>query len=327
MSAETAGERSTEASGAAVYSPVYSPVYSMTGFASLRLDGLEAGTVTLSIKSVNHRFFDPQVRLPFALESLEMQVRRQLKESVRRGHIEVTVQLERRGAKSAAVTVGFNEELLAAYVAAFREAAARHGLAAEPDLNELLRLPGMLNAHAVAPRDEVDSLEPVVLAAMPELLSQFNRARAEEGQALAETLRASMVRLAALAEEASSLREGVRSATFERLRGRIAELTQEAAPSEERLLAEAALLAERSDVEEELVRLRTHAERFLAMLDGGGELGKRLDFLVQELNREANTLLSKTSGASSGNGLRITDLGLEMKVEIERAKEQVQNLE
>ena len=117
------------------------------------------------------------------------------------------------------------------------------------------------------------------------------------------------------------------SATFERLRGRIAELTQGAAPSEERLLAEAALLAERSDVEEELVRLRTHAERFLTLLNGGGELGKHLDFLVQELNREANTLLSKTSGASSGNGLRITDIGLEMKVEIERAKEQVQNLE
>jgi uncharacterized protein (TIGR00255 family) len=323
MSVETAGEMSTEASGAAVDSPVYS----MTGFASLRLDGREAGTVTLSIKSVNHRFFDPQVRLPFALESLEMQIRRLLKESVRRGHIEVTVQLERRGAKSAAATVVFNEELLAAYVAAFRGAAARHSLTAEPDLNELLRLPGMLNAHAAPPRDEVETLEPVVLAAMPELLAQFNRARAEEGRALAETLRASMVRLAALAEEASTLREGVRSATFERLRGRIAELTQEAAPSEERLLAEAALLAERSDVEEELVRLRTHTERFLAMLDGGGELGKRLDFLVQELNREANTLLSKTSGASSGNGLRITDLGLEMKVEIERAKEQVQNLE
>src|ERR1700692_4003951 len=100
MSAEATGARSAEAS-AASGAPVYSPVYSMTGFASLRLDGLEAGTVTLSIKSVNHRFFDPQVRLPFALESLEMQVRRLLKESVRRGHIEVTVQLERRGGETA----------------------------------------------------------------------------------------------------------------------------------------------------------------------------------------------------------------------------------
>jgi uncharacterized protein (TIGR00255 family) len=300
-------------------------VYSMTGYANVRLDGLDAGAVTLSIKSVNHRFFDPQVRLPFTLESLDTQIRKLLKESVRRGHIEVSVQIERRGAKSA--VVAFNDELLGAYVEAFRGAAARHGLAAEPDLNELLRLPGMLSAQAAAPRDEAEVLEPVVLAAMPQLLAQFNQVRAEEGAALADALRAGMERLAALADEASALREGVRSATFERLRGRIAELTQGAAPSEERLLAEAALLAERSDVEEELVRLRTHAERFLTLLNAGGELGKHLDFLVQELNREANTLLSKTSGASSGNGLRITDIGLEMKVEIERAKEQVQNLE
>jgi uncharacterized protein (TIGR00255 family) len=301
-------------------------VYSMTGYASARLDGLDAGAVTLSIKSVNHRFFDPQVRLPFTLESLDTQIRKLLKESVRRGHIEVSVQIERRGTKSAAV-VAFNDELLGAYVEAFRGAAVRHGLAAEPDLNELLRLPGMLSAQAAAPRDEAEALEPVVLAALPELLAQFNAVRAEEGAALADALRAGMERLAALADEASVLREGVRSTTFERLRGRIAELTQGAAPSEERLLAEAALLAERSDVEEELVRLRTHAERFLSLLNAGGELGKHLDFLVQELNREANTLLSKTSGASSGNGLRITDIGLEMKVEIERAKEQVQNLE
>jgi uncharacterized protein (TIGR00255 family) len=297
----------------------------MTGYASARLDGLDAGAVTISIKSVNHRFFDPQVRLPFTLESLDTQIRKLLKESVRRGHIEVSVQIERRGAKSAVVS--FNDELLGAYVEAFRGAAVRHGLSAEPDLNELMRLPGMLSAQAAAPREEAEALEPVVLAAMPELLAQFNRVRAEEGTALADALRAGMERLAALADEASALREGVRGATFDRLRGRIAELTQGAAPSEERLLAEAALLAERSDVEEELVRLRTHAERFLTLLNAGGEVGKHLDFLVQELNREANTLLSKTSGASSGNGLRITDIGLEMKVEIERAKEQVQNLE
>jgi uncharacterized protein (TIGR00255 family) len=327
MSAELTGQTVGGSSFPASVGTVYSPVYSMTGFASVRLDGLEAGAVTLSIKSVNHRFFDPQVRLPFALESLETQIRRLLKESVRRGHIEVAVQIERRGAKAAAIA--FNDELLVGYVEAFRSAAARHGLRSEPDLNDLLRLPGMLNAQAAGAgsREEAEALERAALAAMPELLAQFNQVRAEEGASLAETLRSGMERLAALADEASSLREGVRAATFERLRGRIAELTEGARPSEERLLAEAALLAERSDVEEELVRLRTHAERFLALLGAGGELGKHLDFLVQELNREANTLLSKTSGASSGNGLRITDIGLEMKVEIERAKEQVQNLE
>ena len=93
------------------------------------------------------------------------------------------------------------------------------------------------------------------------------------------------------------------------------------------MLAEAALLVERSDIEEELVRLRAHIGSFLEMLDAGGELGKRLDFLLQELNREANTMLSKTTGGDPGIGLRLTSLGLEMKTEIERAREQVQNLE
>jgi uncharacterized protein (TIGR00255 family) len=96
---------------------------------------------------------------------------------------------------------------------------------------------------------------------------------------------------------------------------------------DQRLLAEAALLVERSDIEEELVRLRAHIESFLEMLDGGGELGKRLDFLLQELNREANTMLSKTTGGDPGIGLRLTAIGLEMKTEIERAREQVQNIE
>jgi uncharacterized protein (TIGR00255 family) len=104
-------------------------------------------------------------------------------------------------------------------------------------------------------------------------------------------------------------------------------LTQGVAVTEERLLAEAAVLAEKSDIEEEIVRLRTHVDRFVAMLDEGGELGKRLDFLLQELNREANTMLSKTSGAAGENSLRITELGLEIKAEIEKAREQVQNLE
>jgi uncharacterized protein (TIGR00255 family) len=149
---------------------------------------------------------------------------------------------------------------------------------------------------------------------------------------LASELRAEMLRLRALAEEAAELRTGAREAHFERLRTRIGELLKAdaaaaAQATESRVLAEAALLVERSDIEEELVRLRAHIESFVEMLDAGGELGKRLDFLLQELNREANTMLSKTTGGDPGLGLRLTTLGLEMKSEIERAREQVQNLE
>jgi uncharacterized protein (TIGR00255 family) len=174
---------------------------------------------------------------------------------------------------------------------------------------------------------EIEGLDAAVLSQIVPLVEKLNEGRAQEGASLAAELRASMLRLQAFSDEMAGLRNGVREAQFERLRSRLMELTQGVAVTEERLLAEAAVLAEKSDIEEEIVRLRTHVDRFVAMLDEGGELGKRLDFLLQELNREANTMLSKTSGAAGENSLRITELGLEIKAEIEKAREQVQNLE
>ncbi|WP_213806910.1 YicC/YloC family endoribonuclease [Granulicella sp. dw_53] len=300
-----------------------SAIFSMTGFASVQglLQG--QGGFTLMVKSVNHRFLDLNLRLPSQCDALEVQMRRMLKERLRRGHVEVTLQVERRVGGQ----IQLNRELLDAYVQAYRDAAALHEVAAEPDLNMLLRVPGVMSAENGLNKDDMVGLEQAVLEQLGPVLARLDEMRAQEGEALATELRASMARLGEFAVEVAELRGSVRDVQFERLRGRIAELTKGVPVSEERLLAEAALLAERSDIEEEVVRLRTHVERFLAMLDEGGELGKRLDFLLQELNREANTMLSKTSGATGSNGLRITELGLEMKAEIERAREQVQNLE
>jgi len=300
-----------------------SAVYSMTGYANLRGSVREQLGFTLTIKSVNHRFLDLQFRLPSSSDGLEIQLRRVLKEKLRRGHIDVTLQLERK----ANAQVQLNAALLDAYVKAFREASALHGLASEPDMNTLLRLPGLMSAESSVNEEAMQGLDEAVLPLIDELVARLNEGRAQEGAALAAELRASMLRLQAFATEVAELRSGVRDALFERLRARLAELMQGTSVSEERLLAEAAVLAEKSDVDEEIVRLRTHVEHFVAILDAGGEVGKRLDFLLQELNREANTMLSKTSSASGVNGLRITELGLEMKAEIEKAREQVQNLE
>jgi uncharacterized protein (TIGR00255 family) len=194
-------------------------------------------------------------------------------------------------------------------------------------MNAILRLPSLMSAESSVSEEALQGLDEAVLSLLDELVARLNEGRAQEGAALAAELRASMGRLLSFANEVAELRSGVRDALFERLRARLAELMQGTTVSEERLLAEAAVLAEKSDVDEEIVRLRTHVEHFVALLDAGGELGKRLDFLLQELNREANTMLSKTSGASGVNSLRITELGLEMKAEIEKAREQVQNLE
>ncbi len=299
------------------------PIYSMTGYASIRVEISQTSSCTLTLKSVNHRFLDLSLRLPPNCDALEAVLRKSLKEHLRRGHVELTLLLDRQSRAG----IAFNDELLAAYVSAFRAAAATNGLVSEPDLNDILRIPGMMSGQQVPSREDGAAMESAVVAALPGLFARFNASRGLEGAALASELRASMARLDVLAERVSVSREGARSAAFERLRERIAELTQGTGVSEERLLVEAAMLAERSDIEEEIVRLRTHAARFAALLDEGGELGKRLDFLLQELNREANTLLSKTGGAASQNGLGITELGLEMKLEIERAREQVQNLE
>jgi len=306
----------------------------MTGFATVQSAVEDDLAFTLTLKSVNHRFLDLSLRLPGDCDALEAALRRLIKECVKRGHVDVTLHLDRR-AREQTQTIQLNRELLAAHVQVFHEAAKLHHFNVEPNLNEILKMPGVLSPEAATAAPDATrsaALEAAVMALVPTLLEQLNHVRAVEGATLASELRAEMMRLRALAEEAAELRTGAREAHYERLRTRIGELLKadEAAAAqatESRLLAEAALLVERSDIEEELVRLRTHIESFVEMLDAGGELGKRLDFLLQELNREANTMLSKTTGGDPGIGLRLTTLGLEIKSEIERAREQVQNLE
>lgn len=300
-----------------------SDVYSMTGYASMRTAVRDNLAFTLTMKSVNHRFLDLHLRLPSYCDVLEASLRRVLKETLRRGHVEVSLQIERRANSE----IELNAGLLDAYIQAFYKAAKLHELASQPDLNTMLRIPGVMSAESGIDADETSELEAAVLGQVSTVVGKLNEIRAQEGAVLAAELRASMLRLRLFAEEMATLRNGVRAAQFERLRARLLELTQGAAVSEERVLTEAAVLAEKSDIEEEIVRLRTHIDRFVSILDEGGELGKRLDFLSQELNREANTMLSKTSGATGANSLRITELGLEMKAEIEKAREQVQNLE
>jgi len=299
------------------------PIYSMTGFASMRGCVEEGLDFTLTAKSVNHRFLDLQFRLPGGLDGLEAKLRLMLKARMGRGHIDLTLTLDRSGEGELRV----NDELLSSALRAFRAAAARHGLGSEPDLNVLLRLPGVLGVQRASLSDNSSGWEEMAIKLAGELIGALLEARAEEGATLAAELRGAMERLRAMSAEIGELRGRVRDSQVARLRLRLRELLPGAEFSEERVLTEAAMLVERSDVEEENVRLLTHVQRFLAMLDAGGEVGKRMDFLLQELNREANTMLSKTSGAVGEGGLRITEIGLEMKSEIERAREQVQNLE
>lgn len=294
-------------------------IRSMTGYAQVKEHVSDELTLTLSLKSVNHRFLDLHLRMPSDLDPLEMKVRRVLKERLHRGHLEVTIAIERSGGSGFAV----NRELVGGYLRTFREVAEEFGVSAEPDLNAVLKLPGALNAAENG--DGMTVLEQQVTAALEECIARLNHMREEEGRGAVAELRNRMTHLSSATHEVDQLRGRVLKAYQEKLHGRMQELLGSHI-DHDRILQEAAILAERSDIQEELVRMKNHIQHFLSLLDAGGEVGKKLDFLLQEMNREANTLMSKTTGVA-GEALRITALGLSMKSEIEKAREQVQNLE
>ena len=273
---------------------------------------------TFSLKSVNHRFLDLHFRLPSGTDSLEIQLRRSLKENIARGHVEVSLSLDRSSGES----FSLNRELVSGYIAAFRSAAAEFSLASEPDLNAVLRIPGALDTSTDAADGEIDA---AVMAKVGEAIGHLNQMREEEGRGIVRELRQRMAHLQEAAASVQQHRRAVLHNYTERLQARLQELLGSTI-DRERMLQEAALLVDRSDIQEEIVRLETHIQHFLGLLDNGGEIGKKLDFLLQEMNREANTLLSKTSGLA-GEALKITEAGLAMKAEIEKSREQVQNLE
>jgi len=301
-------------------------IYSMTGFAraQVRVTLPNEGQLnyTLTVKSVNHRFLDVQLRLPSGLDALEMEIRKAIKDNLIRGHVDLTLSID-RGSQQ---TAGYNRELVNAYLAAFAAAREEHGLGGQPDLNTILRLPGALQSDNRSNGDE----EQIVLTESVQreigpLLEQLKTMRAREGEALETILRGTLDRLAEATEGVAALRPEVE----ERYQARLTERLLAATGPEfnrQRLLEEVAVLVERSDIAEELERMTTHIGHFRELLAGGGEVGKKLDFLLQEMNREANTMLSKTGGAG-GKGTRITELGLAMKSEIEKAREQIQNVE
>jgi uncharacterized protein (TIGR00255 family) len=296
----------------------------MTGFARTSARVSDTIGFTLTLKSVNHRFLDLHLRLPSGADALEMELRRSLKEKLSRGHVEVILNIDR----SQKTDSGYDAAQVALYIDAFRSAAAAHGLAGEPDLNLIFRLPGIFNGDRNSEREpeaESQALEAAVLRELPALIEALNVMRAREGGVLAAELNAGLDRLQSLVDEAAALREDVQQAYFERISQRLKTMLN-GTIDPDRVLQEAAMLAERSDVEEEVTRMRAHIDHFRALLETGGEVGKKLDFLLQEMNREANTLLSKTGGVA-GKGPRVTEIGLGMKSEIEKAREQIQNLE
>lgn len=296
----------------------------MTGYATVRCEH-QGWSIRVSVKSVNHRFLDVKLRLPESLEPYEIRLRQAVRERIHRGHVDIHVSVE----PGKAAPVHVNRELLQAYLRAADELRQQTGAKAELDLVSLLRLPGVIGGLAPElpeSEEEQEELGKVLETQLREALGKMDEMRRAEGRHLSEELRARTMNIGALVERVRGLVETLRPAFARRLDSRLKELLSGSSIDPARLAQEAALLAERSDISEELDRLRSHLQQFAQLLDGAGEFGKKLDFLLQEMQREANTMLSKTPGVES-EALTITGIALEIKAEIEKLREQVQNIE
>ena len=297
---------------------------SMTGYAQARAETPDLA-LRISVKSANHRFLDLKMRIPEGLESYELTLRQIVRERIYRGHVEIQLAAEPRTA--AAIQV--NQELVKAYMRAAEALRQETRAAADVDVVALLRLPGVISgAGIIAPQDEgaQEQLGKILGDCLHDALTKLDEMRRSEGAHLAEELRSRLAKIEAEADQVAVLAETLRPAFARRLEARLKDLLGGVSLEPARLAQEAAMLAERSDVSEELQRLRSHLTQFGNLLTGAGEMGKKLDFLLQEMHREANTLLSKTPGVDS-EALAITGLALEIKSDIEKLREQVQNIE
>ncbi len=291
---------------------------SMTGYA--RATGAVPGvSFVVELKSVNGRGLDLRMRLAPGLDALEGEIRRAIGRSITRGSLTVTLAVDREGEGGRVVV---NHQALDAVLEGFRWLETRVD-AERPRLDGILALRGVLEQHeSPLPADEEEALNRAILAAVEQAVAGLVSARREEGARIAAILLERIDEIAALTKAAEIHPGRSRDAILARLRQQVAELL-EASPalSEERLAQEAMLLATKADIREELDRLVAHIAAARQLVAGGGPVGRKLDFLSQEFNREANTLCSKS------NDVALTAIGLDLKAVIDQLREQVQNIE
>ena len=289
----------------------------MTGYGKGTVNG-DDFSVSVDLKTVNNRFLDIHLRVGNELSAIEPAIKRRISSRLSRGRVDVTVSLER----TAQIAYELNRPLIAGYVSALKQMQDDFQIGGELDINVLARIPGALQPA----RNGIDErMIEALNEAVDQALDELEKMRQQEGEALKNELRERVQKIESLVPTIESAAAGLADAYRLRLQKRITELLNRGGQIVEvdpaRLAQEVAYLADRSDVSEEMVRLRSHLSQFQEALDSQGETGKMLDFLLQELNREANTTLSKSTD------LAIKEAGLAIKAEVEKLREQVQNVE
>lgn len=296
-------------------------VRSMTGFGRAELSG-EVATVTVEARSVNHRHLEVALRFPKSLAPLELDARRLVQARLERGRVDVTLTLTQAPGRSTA-RVRIDDALAREYVERARELGGALGLGGEVTLAWIVERPGVarLEEGSETETGEAAAPWPLVAAALGNALDELVARRAAEGDRLAAELRTRLAELAATVETMAARAPAAAARREARLRERLQSLLAGPAIDEARIVTEAAIWADKTDVTEELSRLSVHLGEFLALLDKGGPVGRPLDFLAQELNREINTVGAKA------DDLELSQAALAAKGVLEKIREQVQNLE
>ena len=292
-------------------------ITSMTGFGRACVEGF-AGQVNIEIRSVNSRFLDVQIRCPQMLQSIEPLLRERLQKSVNRGKVSVNLSMDFFDENSTMPVL--NEKVVERYLREAKRLKEITGIwsSGNIELGLFMQLPDVFVKESMNPQH--DQLQNLVLKAFEEATDEFVAMREREGQLLAEDIKMRIEKITATLADIYEEVPVARKQINDRLRSRIDDLIESAEIDEDRLAMEVTLIAERSDITEELVRFDSHNEQFMETLNVGGEVGRRFNFLLQEMNREANTISSKAANTN------IVHKVLEIKEELERIREQVQNL-
>ncbi len=289
----------------------------MTGFGRAAVSD-ENHSITVELKTVNNRFLDVNMRLPAELQLLEPVVKKLIGARLARGRVEVNLQYDRNDA----VELEINRPLIAGFLSAMKEMQSEFSLSGEPDINVIARLPNVVNTKKQEP-------SPAFLAAIEQVfataIDDLETMRAKEGEILGTELSSRIddieARLPAIEAESAKVADEYSARLTKRVTELLAKTDSQLDIDQGRIAQEVAFLADRADISEEISRLKGHIEHFRSIVTDERDVGKRLDFLTQEFNREANTIASKT------NNMIVKENALAIKSEIEKIREQVQNVE
>ena len=291
-------------------------IRSMTGYGSSTGESGGLG-LTIEVRSVNNRYLDCNIRIPRVYTSMEDALKEVIGRHVSRGKVDVYVTIDSSGADD--LTVEVNRPVTDAYVAAMRSLSETYGIPLELTALDLARFQDVLTVRKK--ETDTDSLSAELCRIMDEAMKNYDQMSMTEGSRLRDDILLRLAEIGRLTDLAEARSPETVKAYREKLLARMREVLESTDIDESRILTEAAIFADRVAVNEELVRLRSHIEQLRSMLDGDGPVGRKMDFLVQEMNREANTLGSK------GNDGEIARIVIDMKAEIEKIREQIQNIE